>query len=41
MTHIRTENVSYPACTLPRGGRQCNKKLVEQARALHDKYLSV
>lgn len=41
MTFIKAENMSYPACTLPKGGagvaasgvaRLCNKKVVENVR---------
>lgn len=30
VSFIRSESMSYPACTLSYGGRQCNKKLQNQ-----------
>ncbi|CAL5229462.1 g12788 [Coccomyxa viridis] len=29
LTHIKTDTIAYPACTLQYNGKQCNKKVVE------------
>lgn len=27
LSHIKTENIAYPACTLQYNGKQCSKKV--------------
>ena len=29
LTHIKTDTIAYPACTLQYNGKQCNKKVAE------------
>ena len=31
LTHIKTDTIAYPACTLQYNGKQCNKKVAEGA----------
>jgi len=32
LTHIKTETIAYPACTLQYNGKQCNKKVQESGQ---------